>query len=283
MRVRNRPVVISILEQLELVARACSRVRRLDLSSGCPTLRMDVVTKGASDTAASATEAASSIAPVIPAVSIPSPPTSSGISSSSSSFSSSSPSTSCKTQQFSQLICLKLGAFANPNDRVSWNSAALRTLTGILHAASLQWLLLWYVPFRHIHHLRTLSHLRGLKLLGDQLPATFITKYFAADSRTRGTQRSDSFEETSREMGNIANEQLEQELLAAVQHGTVMESFAKHSFIASADGREAFFEAVLREKDNKKYRADSSRLGGGVVKKRRAPSEAEESEDESAE
>ena len=261
--IRDQPDVMSAMQQLGLVGRACPRVKRLELNSGCPMAETETAMEDASTattpiTAASPSTSNTTPGPIISADSVTVP-----LSSSSSSINASSSLSSSSTNStppFSQLICLRFNAYSVRFDQAKWSSAALRSLTDMLHAARLQYVMMWHVPLHHLHQLSALSYLRGMHLFSESrelsLPDEF-DQYFSSTDCSRHTHPFPSSDEVQRailgEDGSVADEQVDRELVEAVQCGTVPHDFAAVTFVTarifphSANGREAFFDAVRAE------------------------------------
>lgn len=243
-KVESRRDTIGPLRQLELVGRACSKVRRLFINTAY---------------AVNAQEAADTVSATLPIVF--------GASSSSSTSPSSSSSSSCDAAPpFSQLVSLGFGA-DHAYHQVVWTAPALRRLAHNLQSAPLQFLELCHAPLHHLHHLSTLQHLRGLQCpLGydvdfsayrfqpqlDTMPPELHHYFQVRYSQERGIYRRrtvTSVDLTRAERGftrSISEEEVDGELggMSELYRFAGRLFVAERRFDGGKDGRGSFFDAV---------------------------------------
>ena len=266
--------VSGALTQLQLVGRACPRVRRLHFHCCVaketrtenenaiprPTITITTSSSYLHDTSPAAD---------ITAVTSPLP------SSSSSRHSNSSTSSSDGLPRFAQLIYLNLN-IAHPHIPYkcgAWSGSTFRQLAAILHAAFIEYLDMGEVPLRHVYHLHTLSHLRALYVSHSSDRSANHSQYFQSASKGQGavsvSAGSSVMDDNSKECDG-GNEQIDGDVAAAVQHGTLLSHLRlrEHMFVAErlsnrgANGREAFFAAlrVEHEHTSSKQRDDDIAL-----------------------
>ena len=222
---------ITPLEQLELIGKACPRVRRLFSASGYIRLKEKGVMRRV---------ASSSFSPL------------SFYTISSSSSSTSSCRSGDNLALFTRLSHLTIATTFNPQ-AVAWTEAEVRRLAEVLHTAPLLFLHLTSAPFCYIHHLSLLRHLHTLVLPSEALPATGRHYFVPYSESSAGSQRCRSAADAQRAVVGelIINEEVAQEwdskwkTARRVSSALSCVTFATDCNVGSGEvDRQAFFDTL---------------------------------------